>query len=400
MNILFLTICKISDISERDIYTDLMRKFRNEGHAVFIATPLERRYKLSTSLLVDKGTHILKIKTLNLQKTNSIEKGIATLLIEYQFLKAVKKYFSGVKFDLVLYSTPPITFTKVVREIKRRDDAKSYLLLKDIFPQNAVDLDMIKSDTLIHRYFRFKERSMYEISDYIGCMSTANVDYIIKNNPTVKPHIVEVNPNSIELVSCELPKNEKENTRIKYGIPLNKLIFIYGGNLGKPQGVDFLLEVLTAHLANKNVFFVIAGNGTEYNKIVKWFVINNPINIKIISSLPKLEYDKLVQSCDVGMIFLDQRFTIPNYPSRLLSYLENKMPILAVTDTNTDIGKEAEENGYGYWCESGNLNSFNEKIDFISENQDQLSAKGVAGYNYLISNFTVEHSYSTIMKHF
>lgn len=66
-------------------------------------------------------------------------------MLESQFKSALKKYFRDVKFDLILYSTPPITFNNVIKYAKKKSDNKAltYLLLKDIFPQNAVDLGMI-----------------------------------------------------------------------------------------------------------------------------------------------------------------------------------------------------------------------------------------------------------------
>ena len=144
MNIIFLTLARISDIKERGIYHDLMRKFRDEGHQVYIVTPCERRLNLKTSLVKDNGVHILNVKTLNIQKTNVVEKGIGTLLVENQYKAAIKKYLSGVSFDLITYSTPPITFTKVIKYLKKENpNAISYLQLKDIFPQNAVDIGMM-----------------------------------------------------------------------------------------------------------------------------------------------------------------------------------------------------------------------------------------------------------------
>ena len=59
----------------------------------------------------------------------------------------------------------------------------------------------------------------------------------------------------------------------------------------------------------------------------------------------------LANSCDVGLIFLDKRFTIPNFPSRLLSYMQASMPVLAATDVNTDIGKVIEEGESDIGCE-------------------------------------------------
>ncbi len=116
-------------------------------------------------------------------------------------------------------------------------------------------------------------------------------------------------------------------------------MFIYGGNLGRPQGVGFLLETIRL-TKRSDVYFLIVGSGTELKKIKEWFKENKPKNATLISILPKIDYDKLLAACDVGLIFLNKNFTIPNYPSRLLSYLEMKMPVIAATDPNTDIGMD------------------------------------------------------------
>ncbi|WP_418894056.1 glycosyltransferase family 4 protein [Limibacterium fermenti] len=400
MNILFLTLVRITDIEERGIYTDLMRTFRDNGHEVFIVCPMERRYKEKTTYTTHQGNvHILNVKTLNVQKTNLLEKGLATLSIEQQYYRAIKRHIKHVTFDLVLYSTPPITFTKIVKKIKQRDGATSYLLLKDIFPQNAVDIGLMKKDGPIYRFFRKKEQRLYAISDYIGCMSPANVEFLLKHNPLLPPNKVEVNPNSIQPVKLEFSEDEKQRTRNKYGIPLDKNTFIYGGNLGKPQGLAFLLSVMASNSNKEDRFFVVVGTGTEYPMIEAWFKRYAPKNAMLLPGLPKKEYDQLVQSCDVGLIFLDPRFTIPNYPSRLLSYLEYKMPVLMATDKNTDIGRIAEENGYGLWSLNGDLPGFNATLDKLCQDTHLVQEMGERGYRFLWNNYTVDASYNMVMKY-
>src|SRR5690606_36890348 len=128
MNVVFLTLVEINSIEERGIYQDLLRKFRDEGHDVTIVSPIERCKKISTNFRYKDGVSILQVRTLNIQKTNIIEKGLGTLAIEYQFLSAIKKHLRDKKFDLVIYSTPPITLGKVIEFIKERDRARSYLL--------------------------------------------------------------------------------------------------------------------------------------------------------------------------------------------------------------------------------------------------------------------------------
>lgn len=406
MNVIFLTLARITDIESRGIYSDLMRKFRDEGHQVYIVSPNERRLGKNTSLTEDNGVKMLTVKTLNIQKTNIIEKGLGTLLIERQFICAIKKYLSDVQFDLITYSTPPITFTNVVKYLKKRNpQAISYLQLKDIFPQNAVDLGMFGEKSVFDWYFRRKEKSLYKVSDYIGCMSPANVKFVLDHNPEVDTRSVEVAPNSIELKSSivepEQERSEWVYIRKKYDLPINRPIFIYGGNLGKPQGIDYLIRCLEAVKNRLDCYFVVVGSGTEKNKLDDWYERqghDDNLAVKVMSYMPKVDYDMLVKYCDVGLVFLDHRFTIPNYPSRLLSYMENKMPVICATDMNTDIGHIAEENGYGYWCESVKAEDFVALVDkMLASDRKTMGEKG---YEFLCQNYLVEHTYQAIMKHF
>lgn len=402
MKILFLTLLDFSTIDENGIYTDLMREFVKDGHDLYIISPTEKRKNELTKLIENGKTNILKFQIGNTQKTNLLEKGISTLTLESKFKSGIKTYFNDVKFDLVLYSTPPITLQKAVDFVKQRDGAKTYLLLKDIFPQNAVDLGMLSSSgikSLIYKYFRNKEKRLYEASDYIGCMSNANVEFLLTHNPSISNETVEVCPNSIEPIKINISENKKKQIREKYDIPTDKTAFVYGGNLGKPQGVDFLIDCIRANEENEQSYFLIVGSGTEFGKIEHFFNEEKPKNAKLLSQLPKNDYEVLANSCDVGLIFLDKRFTIPNFPSRLLSYMQASMPVLAATDVNTDIGEVIENGEFGYWCESGNLKKFNQIVNKVCDKELRISL-GKNARHYLENNYTAKHSYDIIMSHF
>ena len=395
-----MTLIDFDSIHERGIYTDLMREFIKNGHRVYIISPSS---KSQPTKLYDYKTHtILKLRITDVQKTNPIKKGIATLLLESQYIRAIKAYFSDVTFDLVIYSTPPITLQRAVAYVKRRDHAKAYLLLKDIFPQNAVDLGMMQKSGirgLIYWYFRAKEKKLYANSDTIGCMSQANVDYVLDNNPAISPDVVEICPNSIEPLDMDQNSQQLKAVKKKFHIPLNKTAFIYGGNLGVPQGVDFLMECLVATRYDHQAFFVIVGAGTEFDKLQS-FMDRQKLNHAILyPQLPKDEYDVLVNACDVGLIFLDNRFTVPNFPSRMLSYMEASIPVLAATDGCTDIREVITHGGFGLWCESGNVAGFKQKLKQLHDERlrEQM---GQCARAYIEKNCTVKHAYEIIMKHY
>lgn len=400
MNVLFMTIGKMDNIEEHTIYCDLLRYFRDAGHSVYTISPYEKRTGLQTAYEEKNGIHMLHVRTGNVTGMVSlIEKGLAQLSIEPIFIKAIKKYYSNVKFDLVMYSTPPITFCNAIEYVKRRDNAKTYLLLKDIFPQNAVDIGMMSKSGIkgiLYKFFRNKEKKLYGLSDYIGCMSPANVEYVKQNNPEIDDYKVEVCPNCIEVVDKSINEEERRSIRKKYDIPLEKRVFVYGGNLGKPQGIDFLIECLHSQENSKDNYFLIVGEGTEYGKIEEFVKSSNQNNIRLMKRLPQEDYDTMVGACDVGMIFLDHRFTIPNFPSRVLSYMQAKIPVLACTDPNTDIGKIIEEAGFGSWCESNDVNGFVECVNKIM----QIQSVAEKEWNYLNKYYSTRNGYDIIMKHF
>ena len=155
MRIIFLTLSLNISLKIRGIYSDLLLYFKDRGHQVYVIYPRERYTSLNTELNNEDDVSYLGVRTLNLQKTNFIEKGIGTILLDYQFRSAIKTYWRDITFDLILFSTPPITFAKSIKALKiNNPQARTYLLLKDIFPQTAMDLGILRQVNPLYVYFR------------------------------------------------------------------------------------------------------------------------------------------------------------------------------------------------------------------------------------------------------
>lgn len=395
MNVIYLSISPMKNISGHGISLDLIHEFVRHGHNMFVVCGLERKTNQDTNLTEEAGCKVLRVRIGNNKKANIIEKGLTTITLPRRYIAAIKKYFPDVKFDLVLYPTPPITHVKTVEFIKKRDHARSYLLLKDIFPQNAVDIGMMEKG-LLYRYFRKQEKKLYAISDNIGCMSQANVDYLLKHNPEVNPGKVEICPNAIEVTDKSITEEQRTKIRKKYGIPLDKKVFVYGGNLGKPQGIPFIIQCLRECKDLTDAFFLIVGDGTEFGKLNEFITNEQPANTTLMRRLPKEDYDTLVAACDVGLIFLDHRFTIPNFPSRLLGYMQAKVPVFACTDEISDVGKTIVAGGYGWWCKSNQSKTFKHMVQSVIAEIHQINRE--AEFAYLHDHFSVSLNYERIIR--
>lgn len=402
MNILLLTLT-FSVSGHTSMYEDLLDVFVRNGHNVYVACSNDSRSSEPCGIQQWNNKTVLRINTGNITgNVNIIKKGLTTVLIDYYFKKALRKHFKNIHVDLILYPTPPITLANTIAWAKKHYKARTYLMLKDIFPQNAVDLGMMREaglKGLIYKYFRRKEKFLYSISDYIGCMSPANVQYVLWHNSEIKSDRVEVCPNCL-LIPTQDPNFKRDGIELKkkYDIPEEAVTFLYGGNLGKPQGIDFLIKCLRHEKENKKVYFIIIGSGSAFGKLKAFVDSEKPANVKLLNYMPKDEYQLISDQCDVGMIFLDHRFTIPNFPSRILNYLASGIPVLAATDANTDIGTIARDNGFGFCCESNDVKGFAKAVDdFINADRE---AMGENGWNFLKNNWSVENGYNIIMKHF
>lgn len=402
MNVLFLSLV-FSDHKHINFYEELLGVFVRNGHKVFVACSNDSRSIEPNGVQEWNGMTVLRIKTGDITGvTNLFKKGLSTVTIDYYFKRAIKKNYKNEQIDLILYPTPPITLAKTIAWAKEYFNAKTYLMLKDIFPQNAVDMGMMSTNGIkgvVYSYFRKKERFFYSVSDFIGCMSPANVDYVIKHNPEISEKKVEVCPNCLS-VPDKVPSFKRNNSELKkkFGIPENAVVFIYGGNLGKPQGISFLIQCLRQVKHNNRAFFLIIGEGSEFGRIQQFVDEENPSNVKLLHYLPKDEYQLISDQCDVGMMFLDHRFTIPNFPSRILNYLASGNPVLAATDPNSDIGTIARDNGFGFCCESNDVKSFEKAInEFIAADREEMGKKG---WEFFKENWSVDKGYEIIIKHF
>ncbi len=392
--ILFFSLFKIESLKDQGIYPDLLGEFSKKGYELYILSPSERGQKIKKKFSKVDNVTIIQVKSLKTQKTNRFEKLASSLLLEFLFIWTYYRKLSNIKFDLVLFPTPTIFVTNFLKIIRLNKTGVKYLLIKDIFPQNAIDLNFIKQKSILSNFFENKEKKLYSSVDYIGCMSNANLKYL-KDKKSVDTHKLEVNPNSIDISKYPLLKCNEFRKAQK--ISLHDLVFVYGGNLGKPQGINKILNFMKYIESKKSIHFIICGQGTESDLIKKFIKKHKIIKTRLFTNLSKQEYLQIVKESNIGLVFLHNSFSIPNYPSRILDYMYYKLPVLSWTDKASDVGDIFKFNNAGFSFKSensfGEIKSLIDKIDF-----NQIKIMGENSHKILIDNFQSKHSFSLIEK--
>lgn len=403
MKVLFLT--SVYDFNDKgNLNVDLIDTIAAHGHEVTVITPKERKYSLPEKIERHGSITTLQFKCLNFRgKVNAIEKGVSTLTLGYLYLHAIKKYFKGVAYDMVIYTTLPITYKPVLKYLKRKHGTFCYLQQKDFFPQSAADLGMLRKGSLPYRLFRHIEKGLFKASDKIGLMSPRNVEYILKENPYLPSMVAEYCPNGIVPTPYDVVLKRKENNaqmREKLGIPQDAVVFLYGGNISRAQGIDFIEEMFSK-LASKpiqNTYFMMIGSGNGYEPLKKHVDSLGLTTVKFIQLLPKKEFDEILVVADVGMVFLDHRFTIANIPSRILAHMDMEQAVITATDSYTDYKELIEDNHLGLWCESNDVETMWKNIKRLTEDKEFRLSCAKNARAYLEKENTAEVAYSVIEK--
>jgi glycosyltransferase involved in cell wall biosynthesis len=392
-NIKILYISNVFPRPEQNstIYTDLAEELNNDGNEIIVVASDGDSEFENTQFKIERGLKVLRVKTGCMYDVGLIQKGISVITLKFYIINAIKKYLSNECFDFILFETPPITTVDIIKWAMKYFKCPSYLMLKDIFPQNAVDIGLMKHNDIIFKFFKHKEEQLYKTSTVIGCMSEANRQYVLNHNSGIVEQKVKIFPNT-KRVKPMLLKLDNYEMRKKYNIPIDVVVALYGGNMGKPQGLDFFMEIIKSNKQNQKIFFVLVGRGTERNTINNFLLREEIKNAKLLDALPREDYEKLVIESDIGLIFLNKRFTIPNFPSRVLSYFEYGLPVLAATDKNTDFGEMVVHSQAGYWSEAGNIVDFNVNLSILVNDEEKRRTMGFKGQRYLKLNYSVSKS--------
>ena len=397
MKILFISIAWPSP-GEKNLYTDLMDEFVMNGHEVTVIGTHNSENHQNNDLTVENGLRVLRIVSGKIRKTSHLRKAVSLLTLNRRILSAIRNNLAKEHFDLIIGPTPPVTLSSLYRKLKVMFNAPFYLLLKDIWPQGSVDLKVLRKYGLPWIYLRSHEKRTYKTADYIGCMSQMGVDYIYSKNNFLPFSKLEVCPNCIR-PSLESPETGSEAIRSKYNIPEDACVFIFSGNLGIGHGLEFLMEAIRKLSDYKKAFFVIGGAGTQLKYLKEKYKEFSYKNLFLYEWLPREDFSRLLAASDVGLILL-YRYTVPQFPSRLLSYLDYSKPVLCAASNYTDMGKIIEDSECGRSIMHGNTEQFIEAVKYFSENENERRKMGENGHRLFLENYTVKHGYEIITNHF
>ncbi len=166
------------------------------------------------------------------------------------------------------------------------------------------------------------------------------------------------------------------------------------------QELDNLLDLARLSLAaGGNICFLFIGRGSERERLENIAITEGLVNVKFLDYVPREEYQDVVQACDIGMISLSRRLSVPSFPSKSVDYFKVSLPILASLDAVTDFGSILQDSiKAGFSVVAGNSELLHEKLVLLAHDASLRKKMGNAGRRYYEDFLTVENAKEKIIS--
>jgi O26-antigen biosynthesis N-acetyl-L-fucosamine transferase len=382
-----------STVSCAKLIHDLAGEMINNGHEVSVVTT-DESITGSVNISNENGMQIVRVQAGRIKSASRPLRLLNECMLSFAIWRKAKKFFINNTHDLIIYYSPTIFFGPLVKKLKKLYSCPSYLVLRDIFPQWALDSGVLKKGPL-YSFFKWIENINYKAADFIGLESPGNLDYFVKNFPKKQSH-VELLYNWTTLTEEKLPAT---NFRQKLGLE-NKVVFFYGGNIGVVQDMDNIIRLAVRMKNEPGAYFLFVGDGSEVDRLELIIKKEGLSNISIHPPVDQQTYLSMLEEFDVGLITLDRNLKTYNFPGKMLGYMYHSMPILASINTGNDLKSVLDEHQAGLVSINGNDDDLHSNALMMLNDESLRQEIGHNGQRLLKEMFSVNHAAKQIMSHF
>jgi glycosyltransferase involved in cell wall biosynthesis len=343
---------------------DLTREFVRQGHSLSVLLPAPDQSE-PWKLEEFEGAQVLRLKAPRTKDIGYVRRTLAELVMPFAMWRNLRKSpLAKERWDGVVWYAPSIFHGPLVSSLKKSSACKSYLIIRDIFPEWAVDMGLMGRG-LPYRFFDAVAKYQYSVADVIGVQTPGNRRYF-------KPWL-EHPGRHLEVLQNWLDKPSKMrcSIRVEETALAGRKVFVYAGNMGVAQGMTILLDLAKKLYSRKDIGFLFVGRGSEAVRLKSEAQLRQLDNVVFFDEIDPDEISDLYAQCDIGVVALDSRHKSHNIPGKFLTYMQSGLPVLANINAGNDLAQMIRDEGIGQVCET---NRVDELLLLTEKLLDQIQA--------------------------
>ncbi|WP_299434132.1 glycosyltransferase family 4 protein [uncultured Aquimarina sp.] len=373
---------------------ELALQFITEGNEVTVITPGSSEQNNMQLNSIENLT-VLRFNSGKIKNTSKIKRALNESFLSLRAYFALYSKLKGDKHDLIIYYSPTIFFGPLVTILKKKWKCTSYLILRDFFPQWAIDQKILKENSLITKYFRFFEKMNYNAADFIALQSPKNLALFSENVKSNRELSVLYNWTNDFKDDAQLIKKDYYRVKLKLE---NKVVFFYGGNMGKAQDMMNLVRLAKNMSVYDKAHFVFVGKGDEVELVKEAIIKYNLKNIDYLNAVDQETYQLMLSEFDIGLFSLHKLHSSHNFPGKLLGYMAHKIPVLGSINPGNDLKSIVEKANAGLISINGEDDQLMKNAIKMLNDVDFRSEMGENARELLKNDFSVENTTKKILQ--
>jgi glycosyltransferase involved in cell wall biosynthesis len=327
---------------------DLSREFARQGHALTVLLPspgLEATWSLEDF----DGVQVLRLKAPRTKDIGYVWRTLGEFVMPFAMLRQFRKSpLVSERWDGVVWYAPSIFHGPLVSDLKKRSNCKGYLIIRDIFPEWAVDMGLMGRG-LPYRFFDSVARYQYSVADVIGVQTPGNRGYF--DQWQQQPG------RSLEVLQnwLDKPAQARCPIRVNETVLVGRKVFVYAGNMGIAQGMDILLDLAEKLQHLTDIGFLFVGRGSDSARLKNSAKERKLDNLLFYDEIDPDEIPDLYSQCSAGIVALDPKHKSHNIPGKFLTYMQSGLPVLANVNPGNDLAQVIRDERVGQVCESNRI---------------------------------------------
>jgi len=374
--------------SAAELMKELADALATKGHTVTVLTRLPS-HRLDASdasktwpeVGKEGAVTVVRADTWALHQVGYIRRGLASIVAPFQMWRALRRSVSG-DFDVAFIYSPPITLG-FIGFLARRRGAGVLFNVQDIFPQNAIDLGILKNPVPI-AFFRWVEKFSYRNADIVTAHSKSNLNLLAAANKGIA-HKLRILHNWID--TSLAPSANGTDYRKQFGLE-GKFVALFAGVLGPSQSIDMLVEVADRLRDIDGCVLLVVGDGTEKQRAENLARSRGLKNIIFKPFISQDDYPDLLASVDVGLVCLSTAVKTPVVPGKILGYMVASLPVAAFVNAESDVHQLMLDSACGASCVSDDVTRMAEILREFHAQPDECRRMGDNGRRYAIEHFS------------
>lgn len=319
---------------------DMAEEFARQGHlvTVMVASPYQPQPWLLEKW---RGVQVLRLKTPPTKDISYLRRTVGEFFMPYAMWRELQKTpLASERWDGVVWYSPSIFLGPLVYRLKKASGCRSYLIIRDIFPEWALDMGLMRKG-MPYKLFKAIANYQYSLADTIGIQSSGNSAYF----QTWKGR----SGRSLEVLQNWLTRAPISDCSIdvKQTSLSGRKIFVYAGNMGIAQGMGVLIELAEKMVHRRDIGFLFVGRGSDSEKLKRMAAIRNLDNVAFFGEIDPDEISGLYIQCHVGLVALDSRHKTHNIPGKFISYMHSGLPVLACVNPGNDLMQLIQDEDVG-----------------------------------------------------